>query len=140
MLLYQLVASDKSISLPSQLGKYKCLLLIERVVEDGFRNQLSRSLVDSGCLHAMAWGLDCSLWDDSVDYANIEKFGDGGIPDDQLVMTTWHTDDSLEDVVRFAKIDAIFSYTDEPLTKLLVLDLRDESRAEVIEELFNRVG
>ena len=140
MFLYQWVSSDKSISLPSQLGRYKCLLLIERVVEDSFRHQLSRSLVDSGCLYTMAWGLDCSLWDDSVDYANIEKFGDGGIPDDQFVMTTWHTDDTLEEVVRFAKIDAIFSYTDEPLTNLLVLDLRDESRADAIEELFNKVG
>jgi hypothetical protein len=88
----------------------------------------------------MAWGLDCSLWDDSVDYANIEKCGDGGIPDDQFVITTWHTGDTLEEVVRFAKIDAISSYTDEPLTNLLVLDLRDEGRAEVIKELFKKVG
>jgi hypothetical protein len=84
----------------------------------------------------MAWGLDCSLWDDSVDYANIEKFETDEIPDEQFVMTTWHTDDTLEEVLRFAKIDAASSYADEPLTDLLVLDLRDEGRAERIEELF----
>jgi len=140
MFLYQLVSSDEFFSLPSRLGKYKCLLLIERVVEDDFRNLLSRSLVDSGCLYTMAWGLDCSLWDDSVDYATIEKFGEGGIPDDQFVMTTWHTGDTLEEVVRFAKMDAVSSYTDDSLTDLLVLDFRDESRAEAIEELFKKAG
>jgi hypothetical protein len=41
----------------------------------------------------MAWGRECSSWDDSVDWANIDKFGDSPIPDDECVVTTWHEDE-----------------------------------------------
>ncbi|WP_456239030.1 DUF7684 family protein [Ruegeria lacuscaerulensis] len=139
MFIYQFVPSDTLVLIPSHLGKYKCLLLIERPVGEEFRHELSRLLVSSGCLFTMAWGLDCSLWDDSVDYANIEKFDYRGIPDDQVVMTTWHEEDTLEEVLRFAKVDAVVSYADEPLHNLLVLDFVKENRAELIEAAYNRI-
>ena len=86
----------------------------------------------------MAWGLDCSLWHDSVDSANIEKFIPNDIPDDQFVMTTWHKGDSLEEVLRFAKFDALLSYDEVPLDKLLVLDfakVNDEERVNGVFKL-----
>ena len=51
----------------------------------------------------MAWGKDCNLWDDSVDWANIEQFQYNEIPDESFVMTTWHEDETLKDVFWFAK-------------------------------------
>lgn len=86
----------------------------------------------------MAWGPDCSLWDDSIDLANIEKFKDRAIPDEQFVMTTWHEKETLQEVLRFAKIDAAVSYSNEPLNDLLVLDFSHENRAAFIEEAYDR--
>ncbi len=137
MLTYQLVQSEEFISIPSHLGKYRCVLLIERPVRDEFRYEVSRLLVQNGCLYAIAWGKDCSLWDDSVDYANIEKFKPDDIPADHFVMTTWHETDSLEEVLRFAKFDAVVSYANEPLLNLLILDFTNENRRPFIEEIYN---
>ena len=54
----------------------------------------------------MAWGINCSSWNDSVDMANMEKFGFDEIPDDNFVMTTWHDDEPLEEVFWFSKNSA----------------------------------
>ena len=138
MLSYQIVNSDTSVSIPPHLGKYKCLLLTERHVGETLRNEVSRKLVNTGCAFAMAWGPDCSLWDDSIDLANIEKFKDRAIPDEQFVMTTWHEKETLQEVLRFAKIDAAVSYSNDPLNDLLVLDFSHENRAAFIEEAYDR--
>jgi hypothetical protein len=43
-----------------------------------------------GCLYMMAWGIDCSIRDDAVDWANISDFDFKPIPPERFVMTTWH--------------------------------------------------
>ena len=139
MLTYQHVPFDTDVSIPSNMGKYKCLLLIERPVEDAFRQDVSRMLIKSGCIYAMAWGMGCSLWDDSVDYANIEEFSNGIIPDAQFVVTTWHEEDTLEEMLEYAKIVAVNSYANEPLHNLLVLDFIKENRAATIESAYNQI-
>jgi len=61
----------------------------------------------------MAWGKDCSSWDDAVDIANLEQFDYGDVPEDRSVMTTWHNDQALSDVLDFCKRQA-----DHPTVKL----------------------
>jgi hypothetical protein len=65
----------------------------------------------------MAWGEDCSSWDDSVDIANLKRFGYEDISENQFVMTTWHEDEPLEEVFWFSK-----NSSNHP-TKLLKSDL-----------------
>src|SRR4051812_47720858 len=69
----------------------------------GWQEQASTWLLGAGCLYMMAWGPNCSSWDDSVDIANLEEFAYGEIPDDRFVMTTWHSNESLRDVFWFSK-------------------------------------
>ncbi len=51
----------------------------------------------------LAWGHECSIWDDAVDRANIDAFDFKPIPPERLVMTTWHANDPMEEVFWFAK-------------------------------------
>ena len=51
----------------------------------------------------MAWGPECSRWDDAVDDANLERYEYGDIPEEKFVMTTWHADAPLSEVFWFAK-------------------------------------
>ena len=84
----------------------------------------------------MAWGRECSAWDDSVDKANCERFDCGDIPDGQFVMTTWHDDDSLEDVSHFAKFLA--NHPTTQLENVLVLDIGQSGRQELMEILYEQ--
>lgn len=89
--------------LPSQqFQPFKAMVVIEQAVTGEWRNLVSDWLVQSGCLYMLAWGNDCSLWDDSVDWANIAMFGENEIPDDKFVMTTWHDNQPLSDALWFA--------------------------------------
>ena len=84
----------------------------------------------------MAWGVDCSLWDDSVDHADLERFGYSDIPEDEFVMTTWHEGDTLEEVFWFARHVATQTYDDRSLERLLVLDLGPVERSATIAALY----
>lgn len=82
---------------------FKAIVVVDSVVTSKWQAQVSSWLVDSGCRYMMAWGMDCSSWDDSVDMANLEVFDFQHVPEDKFVMTTWHSDGPLEEVFSYAK-------------------------------------
>lgn len=94
-------------------------MIIEGTVSRDWRADVSDWLVHSGCLYMMAWGLDCSLWDDSVDMANIEAFAFKDIPEDRLVITTWHGDSALSEAFHFCKHLAVHPTVELPQAILL---------------------
>ena len=136
---YQFLEANNGFEVPSGLEAFRCLILIEREVSADDRNTISRALVDGGCLFAMAWGLDCTLWDDSVDWANLECFDYVNVPDDKFVLTTWHSKDTLEEVLYFAKFCSLTGYNDQELKELLILDLGQGSREANIRQAYDRL-
>lgn len=107
-------------SLPElSVAPFRAVVVIEEQVDPDWQALVSEWLVRSGCLFMMAWGLNCSSWDDSVDYANLEKFDYGDIPDDKFVMTTWHEDEPLSEVFWFAANAAWHDYIDDGPTLLI---------------------
>ena len=90
----------------SDLSPFRSVVVIEESVTPEWLAQVSDWLVKSGCLYMMAWGKECSTWDDSVDTANLEIFNYKNIPDDKFVMTTWHEDELLKEVFWFSKHSA----------------------------------
>jgi hypothetical protein len=61
------------------------------------QQELSRSIVASGCRWALCRGVECSSWDDSIDWADDR----GGNRSETLpfVMTTWHADEPQQDTL-----------------------------------------
>ena len=108
-------------SLPSieHLAPFRAVVVIEGVVSSDWRADVSDWLVRSGCLYMMAWGQNCSLWDDSVDAANIEAFNFKEIPEDRFVITTWHDDSPLSDAFFFCKRLAVNPAVELPQAILL---------------------
>ncbi|HEY5995086.1 MAG TPA: hypothetical protein VIU46_10870 [Gallionellaceae bacterium] len=86
---------------------FRAVVVAETAVPPQWQSEVSDWLVRAGCLYMMAWGENCSSWDDAVDMANLEQFDFGEIPREQFVMTTWHEHDALEEVFRFAKNSAV---------------------------------
>ena len=63
--------------------------------------KLSASIVAAGCRFAVCAGFKCSSWDDSIDLAYLETDPELATSDDSFVMTTWHQDESIDDVAFF---------------------------------------
>lgn len=93
-----------------ELKPFRAVVIIEEAVTSEWQGKISDWLVASGCLYMMAWGIDCSSWDDSVDYSNLEEWNYGDIPDDKFVRTTWHENEPLDEVFWFSKHAAIHSH------------------------------
>lgn len=116
-------------------GRFRAVVMIESEVPALWQNTVSDWLVRSGCLQMMAWGLGCSSWDDSVDWANIEQFAYGDIPDESFVLTSWHENQSLQEVMHFCK-----HFADHPFVELgttLLLHIAPEPREEEICSLYS---
>lgn len=114
---------------------FAAVVIISTTVTSEWREQISKWLVDEGCLCMMAWGDECSLWDDSVDIYNLEANGWNDIPDDKSVVTTWHENEPLSDVFWNAS-QSNFHPPKTQLEYLLILDIADTAREEKIRNLF----
>lgn len=109
---------------------FKCVLVSEAPVSQEWQTKVSEWLVNSGCLYMLAWGNNCSSWDDSVDVANLEKFEYKEIPQESFVMTTWHENESLPEVFEFCKKFAMHEV--ENLENTLLLHISTENKFEVL--------
>ncbi|MCE3606221.1 hypothetical protein LXA47_21805 [Massilia sp. P8910] len=106
---------------------YKMVVIADAAVSPEWQSQVSDWIVKSGCRYMIAWGVDCSSWDDAVDMANIEAFDFGDIPDQHFIPTAWHADDPIEDVFGFCKHDAAHPVVELTQTVLLhIADAADE--------------
>lgn len=85
---------------------FRAVIIIESAASPEWQSSISDWLVQSGCLYMMAWGENCSSWDDSVDLANIKRFEPAEIPASEFVMPTWHERESMEEVFWFSKNNA----------------------------------
>jgi hypothetical protein len=118
---YLLLTTSTELPDISALHPFKAVVIVEDTVTPDRQAEISQWLVDEGCLYMMAWGEACRSWEESVDLANLETFDFGEIPDDRLIVTTWHADESLKDVFWFAKHTAMHPCF--PLNKTVLLHL-----------------
>ena len=119
------------LALPSLLAKpRRIMVLIEQNVAPEWQDAVSKRIIESGCLYMMAWGQNCSSWDDSVDHANLERFDYGDVPEEDFVMTTWHENEALCEVFFFARVCAFHPTIALPV--LTILDIREEPRESAI--------
>ena len=127
---YHRLTPEMPPNLPAQGKPFLAVVVVREDVSVQWRSDVSNWLVAEGCLFMCAWGLDCTLWDDSVDYANLEQFSYGEIPEDRFVMTTWHDDEPLEEAIWFAKHSA--RHDAAALDVVLIIDV---SRVDHSDEM-----
>ncbi|PVM92076.1 hypothetical protein DDF62_02675 [Caulobacter radicis] len=113
---------------------FKAVLVLEASADPAWRARVSTWLVYGGCLYAMTWGTGCEAWHDAIDDAFIAAFP-GDLPgDDQLIMTTWHDDESLDEVAWFAAHAAVHPLCD--LAGALVLHIAQAPREAALLATF----
>ncbi len=113
---------------------FKAVVIIEMPVTPEWRDLTSTWLVESGCRYMMAWGHECTLWDDSVDWASLEQFDYGNSPDAPFVMTTWHDKEPLSEVLWFAGYAA--SHPDIMLEQLILIHIAPQGEQARILKAF----
>ena len=115
----------------------KFIVVVEAEVSGAWQQRVSDWIVASGCLYMMAWGRASSTWDDSVDWANIDRCGSHPIPESEFVVTTWHDDEPLAEVFWFAK--TVAQHACVGLAETIILDISIASRRDELLRLYEAV-
>ena len=134
-MIYLRLSPDTALSPYRHTRPFRAIVIIEAKVSTTWQAQVSGWLVESGCLYMLAWGLNCSTWDDSVDWANLEHF-DYEVPKDAHVMTTWHENDTLPEVFKFAKEWAHATSDSVKIEETLLLHISEIDREREYATLF----
>jgi hypothetical protein len=119
---YQELSRPYGLRVPFPGELYVCILFVhDPAVTQEEQAKLSEQIVQSGCRYAVCAGHACSTWDDSVDLAYLATDPNFAPPEETFVMTTWHEDESIEDVVFYGLMNTMFD--DHEFFKYLVLTL-----------------
>ncbi len=76
-------------------------------------------LVASGCRYAVCSGYESWKWDDAIDLAFLDTSADFNPPDEKFVMTSWHDQESLQEVAQFFALNTSFDFF-EPAAFVIV--------------------
>ena len=110
------------------------LLVVDPTITKDERASLAEQMVAQGCRYAVCAGFDCSLWDDAIDMASVMTEIDGS-PQHGFVMTTWHENEPLEEVVEFFKKWALID-NEPPAQRVAILLGEDPARrSELLQRL-----
>jgi hypothetical protein len=123
-------------ALPSidELRPFKAIVVIDGEMPEIWQWEVSRWLVQSGCACMMAWGLDCSAWNESVEDANLEAFNYEDIPEDRVVMTTSHDDEELSEVFWYSKHRA--RHPVHEIRNVVILHVSSEDKKLELESMY----
>jgi hypothetical protein len=102
---YECLLRPYDFSSPFHGEEFAVLLYVaDKCVSPAEQAKVSRALVAQGCRYAVCAGCNCSSWDDSIDFAALER-SDCEPKDEDFVMTTWHENEKLTDIARFFLYD-----------------------------------
>jgi hypothetical protein len=98
---------------------------------------ISKFIVNNGCRYAVCYGNKCESWDDSIDYAYLERKDYKLNNDQDLVMTTWHEKERIEEVLfYFFNLTVIDNWFPQ---KYVLLDIsNDEGRLDEFLEVIKQ--
>ena len=136
--LYVQLRPDGDMPSVTGLAPFRAVVIVDAIVTPQWQRAVSESLVRSGCLWMIAWGIDSSSWDDSVDCANLGAFDYREIPDETFVMTSWHHDKPLSEAFDFCKRCA--EHPTVALATTVLLHISLENREQEICRLFSEAG
>ncbi|MEM9085775.1 MAG: hypothetical protein AAGB23_07620 [Pseudomonadota bacterium] len=114
---------------------YRLIIVADAEVPDEWRKRVANWIWSIGARYVIAWGCSCEEWHDSVDWANLEAFDFGQVPDKDHIMTTWHANEPLSEAFWFAGFCAV--HPDLELSETIILHISDANhREEMLAQYF----
>ncbi len=111
-------------------GRYRVVVIADVAVGDDWLNRIAEWIVAIGSLYVIAWGVDCERWHDSIDWAVLDAFEFGDIPDERFVMTTWHSNEPISEAFWYAGNCAIHPNVD--LSETIILHIAAEAQRDAL--------
>ena len=126
--LYSRITSASALQ-PEMHGQYPALVwnTMPGVKTEEIASVMQR-LMANGCRYIVAAGTECERWHDIADDQFLAQFSTESERDANFVMTSWHVDESAEDVMLFLVYGTNFEEHD--FKEFLVLQFGDDTMVE----------
>jgi hypothetical protein len=122
LLLSATVSGPKDFSSPIHIHSKYCVLFLAMDARPMSVDEISHTAnwaLDQGAVYVCAWGPDCERVHDIIDEVLVARNPDA--TDEDVIMTTWHDDETLEEALWFAVNSAIPAGAYEETCKTLVV-------------------
>lgn len=83
----------------------------------------------------MVWGQDATVWDTEMDEVNLAAHHYQDIPDNKLIITTWHDTDTPTAVFQFAKHHARHPHA--TLDSTNIVHIAASAKPELLQQFQN---
>jgi hypothetical protein len=121
---------DRTFNVP-----FKAVIVADLAAAGDWQTEIAMWVVTQGCLYAMCWGVDCELWEESVDWVQVDiDLASPERSDECFVMTTQHSGEALTDAFEFSWYCATDPYTD--LDTVLILHISDTDRSSELIDAY----
>jgi len=124
---------------PFENTYHPCLIYSTKRTTLAEKSEVATSLLLSSCNYILCAGIECEEWHDICDGIIVGDGDQTEEKDDGFVMTTWHTNETLREVIEFfVDISNIYSYQKHLV--LIVGDTEPEIGMikSILEEEFSR--
>jgi hypothetical protein len=131
---YLHLTPDSELPALEGLRQFKAIIAVEADVHESMMWDVSRWLVESGCLYVLSWGKESVAWQEAIDDAFLEATDYEDMPEQRALISTSHEDDDLEEVFWFAKHRASHP---ADLQETLIVHIADAPRREELEAQYH---
>ena len=102
------------------------------------RSEVTRRLLEAGCRYVVCGGQNCEAWHNATDKEFLRQHADDSYDtrDDLHVMTTWHVDESPDDVAFFFVLN--MNFDDHDFEYYLVLHIGDGRAMDEVDAAVRR--
>ena len=115
-------------AIPSVPAFYACMIWASEHTSLVFKSEVISTLIGSECRYIVTGGLECEQWHDLSDEIYLATDPDFAPPKETMVMTSWHEDEPMEDVIEFLLHSTDFH--DHGFTDYLILHVGQNSQIE----------
>ena len=142
-LLSATVSGPKDFSSPINIHGEHCVLFIAMDARPMSTNEISdiaNWALDQGAVYVSAWGPDCERVHDIIDEVLVDR--NPGETDEDVIMTTWHDDETLEEALWFAvnSAFAVGNYEQTCMTLVTVTVANQDWGSQIAKTLSESVG
>jgi hypothetical protein len=113
---------------------FLAVLVVDEACDEMWRWEVCRLLARSNCRYLLAWGEGCVDWEESADDAWLEAVDYEDVPPEQLLITTSHEDEELEEVFWFARHKA--RHPALQLGQAVIVHIGQRGRKQELEALY----
>jgi hypothetical protein len=142
-LLSATVSGPKDFSSPINIHGEHCVLFIAmdaRPMSVDEVSNIANWALDQGAVYLCAWGPDCERVHDIIDEVLVDR--NPGETDEDVIMTTWHDDETLEEALWFAVNNAfaVGNYEQTCMTLVTVTVANQDWGSRIAKKLSESIG